>query len=124
LIYLFICKVFWLANRNEVKICGETGIRTPEGLASLTVFKTAAFNHSAISPKYLLRTYHFKTAAFPALRDTPKTDLFRFSELCLSQSNFHSKYKKSASPNQSLYGVTNLLLLNLLLEKWIFKWMN
>ena len=30
--------------------CGETGIRTPEGLASLTVFKTAAFNHSAISP--------------------------------------------------------------------------
>ena len=29
---------------------GETGIRTPEGLASLTVFKTAAFNHSAISP--------------------------------------------------------------------------
>ncbi len=31
-------------------ICGETGIRTPEGLTSLTVFKTTAFNHSAISP--------------------------------------------------------------------------
>ncbi len=30
--------------------CGESGIRTPEGLASLTVFKTAAFNRSANSP--------------------------------------------------------------------------
>ena len=29
---------------------GETGIRTPETLARLTVFKTAAFNRSAISP--------------------------------------------------------------------------
>ncbi len=29
---------------------GESGIRTPEGLASLTVFKTAAFNRSANSP--------------------------------------------------------------------------
>ena len=29
---------------------GETGIRTPERLAPLTVFKTAAFDRSAISP--------------------------------------------------------------------------
>ena len=29
---------------------GETGIRTLEGLASLPVFKTGAFDHSAISP--------------------------------------------------------------------------
>ena len=29
---------------------GETGIRTLEGLAPLLVFKTSAFNHSAISP--------------------------------------------------------------------------
>tara|TARA_Y100000590_G_scaffold255664_1_gene287068 strand:+ start:678 stop:872 length:195 start_codon:yes stop_codon:yes gene_type:complete len=31
---------------------GETEIRTLEGLASLAVFKTAAFNHSAISPYF------------------------------------------------------------------------
>ncbi len=29
---------------------GERGIRTLEELSPLTVFKTAAFNHSAISP--------------------------------------------------------------------------
>ena len=34
--------------------CGESGIRTPEGLASLTVFKTAAFNHSANSPNFII----------------------------------------------------------------------
>jgi hypothetical protein len=32
---------------------GERGIRTPEELAPLTVFKTAAFDHSAISPRLL-----------------------------------------------------------------------
>tara|TARA_B100001564_G_scaffold350245_1_gene354430 strand:- start:386 stop:547 length:162 start_codon:yes stop_codon:yes gene_type:complete len=30
---------------------GETGIRTLEGVAPLLVFKTSAFNRSAISPK-------------------------------------------------------------------------
>ena len=30
---------------------GERGIRTPETLAGLTVFETARFNHSRISPK-------------------------------------------------------------------------
>ena len=30
---------------------GETGIRTLEGRTPLTVFKTAAFDRSAISPK-------------------------------------------------------------------------
>ncbi len=30
--------------------CGERGIRTLEEREPLTVFKTAAFNHSAISP--------------------------------------------------------------------------
>ena len=45
-----------------LKGSGETGIRTPEGLASLTVFKTAAFNHSAISPaeKFLKYTGKYK----------------------------------------------------------------
>ena len=32
---------------------GERGIRTPETLAGLTVFKTVAFDHSAISPRIL-----------------------------------------------------------------------
>jgi hypothetical protein len=30
--------------------CGERGIRTPGALAGTTVFKTAAIDHSAISP--------------------------------------------------------------------------
>lgn len=33
---------------------GERGIRTPETLAGLTVFKTVAFDHSAISPQAFL----------------------------------------------------------------------
>ena len=38
---------------------GETGIRTQERVAPLPVFKTGAFNRSAISP---LRTfYNFKS---------------------------------------------------------------
>ena len=32
---------------------GQRGIRTPEGLATSTVFKTVAFNHSAICPKLI-----------------------------------------------------------------------
>ena len=30
--------------------CGETGIRTPDTVSSMPVFKTGAFNRSAISP--------------------------------------------------------------------------
>ncbi len=36
--------------------CGERGIRTLEELSPLTVFKTAAFNHSAISPVHSIVT--------------------------------------------------------------------
>ena len=32
---------------------GETGIRTLEGVATLPVFKTGAFNRSAISPSLI-----------------------------------------------------------------------
>ena len=47
-------------------MCGESGIRTPEGLASLTVFKTAAFNHSANSPYniFINPQRFFRTAGF------------------------------------------------------------
>ena len=37
-------------NRGFILLSGESGIRTPDRLASITVFKTAAFNHSANSP--------------------------------------------------------------------------
>ncbi len=33
---------------------GERGVRTPEDLATLTVFETVAFVHSAISPLGIL----------------------------------------------------------------------
>jgi len=32
------------------KTCGETGIRTLDTLAGITVFETVPFNHSGISP--------------------------------------------------------------------------
>ncbi len=32
---------------------GESGIRTPEGVATLVDFKSTAFNRSANSPNYL-----------------------------------------------------------------------
>ena len=47
---LVVLKSLNIKNIEAFFVGGETGIRTPEGLASLTVFKTAAFNHSAISP--------------------------------------------------------------------------
>ena len=35
----------------KLYIGGEGGIRTPDRVASITVFETAAFNHSATSPE-------------------------------------------------------------------------
>ena len=37
-------------SKQEVSICGGRGIRTLERVSPLAVFKTAAFNHSAIPP--------------------------------------------------------------------------
>ena len=58
---------------------GETGIRTQERVAPLPVFKTGAFNRSAISPyerfykynfKYQLKTIvYFKNTTFPYCLD-------------------------------------------------------
>ena len=39
---------------------GETGIRTQERVAPLPVFKTGAFNRSAISPCACFYKYNFK----------------------------------------------------------------
>ena len=39
---------------------GETGIRTQERVAPLPVFKTGAFNRSAISPKARFYKYNLK----------------------------------------------------------------
>ena len=39
------------AKRALAKVGGEEGIRTPGGLSTSTVFKTAALNHSATSPR-------------------------------------------------------------------------
>ena len=40
----------YLGIFNIINNGGETGIRTQERVAPLPVFKTGAFNHSAISP--------------------------------------------------------------------------
>ena len=41
---------FYLKNLKKIINGGETGIRTQERVAPLPVFKTGAFNRSAISP--------------------------------------------------------------------------
>ncbi len=41
------------------KFCGERGIRTPGPLTRSTVFKTAAFDHSAISPNAVAKVEQF-----------------------------------------------------------------
>ena len=38
---------------------GETGIRTQDGVAPMPVFKTGAFNRSAISPLTRFYNYNF-----------------------------------------------------------------
>ena len=52
---------------KEVSICGGRGIRTLEELSPLAVFKTAAFNHSAIPPKDAVRV-PYSSPDFHALR--------------------------------------------------------
>ncbi len=47
------CKIknlFRLGRNRSAIVCGERGIRTPGPVARTTVFKTAAIDHSAISP--------------------------------------------------------------------------
>ena len=49
-----LCFLVYLWNLLEAigkESGGETGIRTLEGVAPLPVFKTGAFNRSAISPQ-------------------------------------------------------------------------
>ena len=50
------------------EFCGERGIRTPGPLKRTTVFKTAAFDHSAISPIKLYLTSAKTLLALPARR--------------------------------------------------------
>ncbi len=44
----------WL---QHIFFCGERGIRTPGGCYTPTVFKTAAIDHSAISPAQKYKNY-------------------------------------------------------------------
>ena len=47
----------------SIQIGGERGIRTLEGLTPSLVFKTSAFNRSAISPK-LINIFYMITALY------------------------------------------------------------
>ena len=67
---------------------GQRGIRTPEGLATSTVFKTVAFNHSAICPKLCsagLSTYGFVRWSHLSVLLTIRT--IYFANLCFA--TFH-----------------------------------
>ena len=53
--------IYWLKNFKILKYNGgETGIRTQERVAPLPVFKTGAFNRSAISPRSSFYKYNYK----------------------------------------------------------------
>ena len=47
---MYRATLWMLLDRSGLKVGGERGIRTPETLTRLPVFKTGAFNHSATSP--------------------------------------------------------------------------
>ncbi len=63
-LFLFVVSAFMKASFQQsllqiktpadagvgLRVCGERGIRTPGPSKRTTVFKTAAFDHSAISP--------------------------------------------------------------------------
>ena len=54
-------KIFQILLKNfKIFSGGETGIRTQERVAPLPVFKTGAFNRSAISPLARFYKYNFK----------------------------------------------------------------
>ena len=54
---MIIKLLIYLKTLNTIIISGgETGIRTQDGVAPMPVFKTGAFNRSAISP--LARFYN------------------------------------------------------------------
>ena len=55
-ICLYNCSFRILLDFPRTRYGGGTGIRTLETLSRLTVFKTAAFNHSAIPPRAGLKT--------------------------------------------------------------------
>ena len=44
---------------------GGTGIRTPDTLTRMRVFKTRAFNHSAIPPRFQLTRILYKRIFIP-----------------------------------------------------------
>ena len=59
------------SGNTNLQSGGESGIRTHGALAGTTVFKTAAFDHSAISPssrRRELRTFRFAIAKLHLLR--------------------------------------------------------
>ena len=57
----------FIGESEENKNGGEKGIRTPERVNPLTVFETAAFDHSAISPNLFLKIVNLsKITYFPS----------------------------------------------------------
>lgn len=54
---------------------GEKEIRTLEGVATLPLFESGAFNHSAISPRFFILTDYCKTIPKLQWREIAKLDL-------------------------------------------------
>ena len=57
-------------NFRHLTICGGTGIRTPDTLSSMPVFKTGAINRSAIPPLCVTRENRTPTESATNFRPT------------------------------------------------------
>ncbi len=69
---------FW---NSGIYICGERGIRTPGPLTRSTVFKTAAIDHSAISPNAVAKVEQFSRLQKQLMK---KQGIFFFKKLLIT----------------------------------------
>ena len=71
------------ANFQDRENGGEKGIRTPERVTPLTVFETAAFDHSAISPAFFkspITCHSFDVFQVNSVHERKKITFFFFSD--------------------------------------------
>ena len=78
-------------SADGVRTGGEEGIRTPGSLPTSTVFKTAAFNHSATSPVVAILANHELARTFQCTTGAG----FERSVLILRPTRLHRRGKRS-----------------------------
>tara|TARA_A100001015_G_scaffold103474_1_gene114861 strand:+ start:3162 stop:3374 length:213 start_codon:yes stop_codon:yes gene_type:complete len=67
-------KFFFCESQSRCYVGGGGGIRTPERVAPLPVFKTGAFNHSATPPKPQISAIFLRYQQDCSAKKMPKSD--------------------------------------------------